>query len=74
MAVVRTLDAYSRPSLPLIPDEACHPCWVGFLQLFPECYELLFFLIKFSQSCINGGDITKIISAAILIRHELEAV
>ena len=34
-------------------------------------YELLFFLLKFSQSCIDGRDITKLLSVKIMIRHAL---
>lgn len=48
--------------------------WPGFLQLLSERDELLLFLFKFSQPRIDSGDITKLVSAAILIRHELEAV
>ena len=48
--------------------------WFGFLQLFFECCEALYFLLKFSQSCIDGGDITKLFSAGVLLRHALAVV
>ena len=51
---------------------------LGFLQLFPERHKLLFFLLKLSQSCIDSGDITKLISAVaellfgwMVIRHDV---
>jgi hypothetical protein len=45
-----------------------------FLQLCFERDELLLFLFKVSQPRIDSGDIMKFISAAILIRDELEVV
>ena len=51
--------------------------WEALASIFAalsERDELLLFLFKFSQPRIDSGDITKLISAAILIRHELEAV